>query len=104
MGPFSRGSVCQDYIKQVLILFHVRCGSKQTGGYLNGVAPDGLMGLGPGEISVPSRLAKAGLVRNSFSLCFKEDDSGRIFFGDQGPAGQQTTSFLPSEGQLYVNL
>ncbi|XP_015074092.1 aspartic proteinase-like protein 1 isoform X1 [Solanum pennellii] len=78
------------------------CGSKQTGGYLNGVAPDGLMGLGPGEISVPSRLAKAGLVRNSFSLCFKEDDSGRIFFGDQGPAGQQTTSFLPSEGQFVT--
>ncbi|KAK6792014.1 hypothetical protein RDI58_011095 [Solanum bulbocastanum] len=78
------------------------CGSKQTGGYLNGVAPDGLMGLGPGEISVPSRLAKAGLVRNSFSLCFKEDDSGRIFFGDQGPADQQTTSFLPSEGQFVT--
>lgn len=78
------------------------CGSKQTGGYLNGVAPDGLMGLGPGEISVPSRLAKAGLVRNSFSLCFKEDDSGRIFFGDQGPAGQQITSFLPSEGQFVT--
>ncbi|KAJ8557308.1 hypothetical protein K7X08_002933 [Anisodus acutangulus] len=78
------------------------CGSKQTGGYLNGVAPDGLMGLGPGEISVPSRLAKAGLVRNSFSLCFKEDDSGRIFFGDQGPASQQTTSFLLSEGQFVT--
>ncbi|PHT31846.1 Aspartic proteinase-like protein 1 [Capsicum baccatum] len=78
------------------------CGSKQTGGYLNGVAPDGLMGLGPGEISVPSRLAKDGLVRNSFSLCFKEDDSGRIFFGDQGPAGQQTTSFLPSDGQFVT--
>ncbi|XP_075084371.1 aspartic proteinase-like protein 1 isoform X2 [Nicotiana tabacum] len=78
------------------------CGSKQTGGYLNGVAPDGLLGLGPGEISVPSRLAKAGLVQNSFSLCFKEDDSGRIFFGDQGPASQQKTSFLPSDGQFVT--
>ncbi|KAL0333021.1 UNVERIFIED_CONTAM: Aspartic proteinase-like protein 1 [Sesamum calycinum] len=28
----------------------IGCGSKQTGGYLNGVAPDGLLGLGLGEI------------------------------------------------------
>ncbi|KAL2498777.1 Aspartic proteinase-like protein 1 [Abeliophyllum distichum] len=75
----------------------IGCGSKQTGGYLNGVAPDGLMGLGRGEISVPSRLAKAGLIRNSFSLCFTEDDSGRLFLGDQGVAGEQSTSFLSSD-------
>lgn len=55
------------------------------------------MGLGRGEISVPSRLAKAGLIPNSFSLCFTEDDSGRLFFGDQGIAGEQTTSFLSSD-------
>lgn len=54
---------------------------RQTGGYLDGVAPDGLMGLGLGEISVPSFLSKAGLVKNSFSLCFNDDDSGRIFLG-----------------------
>lgn len=77
----------------------IGCGSKQTGGYLNGVAPDGLMGLGRGEISVPSRLSKAGLIRNSFSLCFTEDDSGRLFFGDQGVAVEQTTSFLSSDGK-----
>lgn len=71
---------------------------KQSGGYLDGVAPDGLIGLGFGEISVPSILAKAGLVRNSFSMCFTEDDSGRIFFGDLGPATQQSTSFLPLDG------
>jgi hypothetical protein len=75
-----------------------RCGMKQSGGYLEGVAPDGLMGLGLGEISVPSFLAKAGLVRNSFSMCFNEDKSGRIFFGDLGPATQQSTSFLPLDG------
>ncbi|KAL0448562.1 UNVERIFIED_CONTAM: Aspartic proteinase-like protein 1 [Sesamum latifolium] len=75
------------------------CGSKQTGGYLNGVAPDGLLGLGLGEISVPSFLAKAGYIRNSFSLCFSEDDSGRLFFGDQGVANQQTTPFLPLDGK-----
>lgn len=71
---------------------------KQSGGYLDGVAPDGLMGLGTGEISVPSLLAKSGLIHNSFSLCFNEDDSGRIFFGDQGSAIQQSTAFLPLDG------
>ena len=72
---------------------------KQSGGYLDGVAPDGLMGLGPGEISVPSFLAKAGLIRNSFSMCFDEEDSGGIYFGDEGPATQQSTQFLPSDGK-----
>lgn len=72
-----------------------RCGMNQTGRYLDGAAPDGLMGLGIGEISVPSFLARAGLVKNSFSMCFDEDESGRIFFGDQGPAAQKYTPFLP---------
>ena len=71
---------------------------KQSGGYLDGVAPDGLMGLGPGEISVPSFLAKSGLVHNTFSVCFNEDGSGRIFFGDQGSPIQQSTAFLPLDG------
>uniref|UniRef100_A0A1J3H0U7 Aspartic proteinase-like protein 1 n=2 Tax=Noccaea caerulescens TaxID=107243 RepID=A0A1J3H0U7_NOCCA len=73
----------------------IGCGKKQSGEYLNGVAPDGLMGLGLGEISVPSFLSKAGLMRNSFSLCFDEEDSGRIYFGDMGPSMQQSTHFLP---------
>ncbi|KAK8653552.1 hypothetical protein V6N13_127545 [Hibiscus sabdariffa] len=77
----------------------IGCGMKQSGGYLDGVAPDGLMGLGPGEISVPSVLAKAGLIRNSFSMCFNEEDSGRIYFGDKGPPTQQSTHFLPSDGK-----
>ncbi|KAJ8769578.1 hypothetical protein K2173_005181 [Erythroxylum novogranatense] len=72
----------------------IGCGMRQSGGYLDGVAPDGLMGLGLSAVSVPSFLAKAGLVRNSFSLCFDEDDSGRILFGDLGPAIQQSTPFL----------
>ncbi|KAL5556413.1 hypothetical protein UlMin_038649, partial [Ulmus minor] len=74
----------------------IGCGMRQSGGYLDGVAPDGLMGLGPGEISVPSFLAKSGYVRNSFSFCFDEDSSGRIYFGDQGPANQHSTTFLPT--------
>ncbi|KZV39083.1 aspartic protein-like protein 1 [Dorcoceras hygrometricum] len=77
----------------------IGCGSKQTGGYLNGVAPDGLLGLGLGEISVPSFLAKSGYVSDSFSLCFNEDDSGRLFFGDRGISGQQTTPFLSLDGK-----
>lgn len=76
------------------------CGRKQSGGYLDGVAPDGVMGLGPGNISVPTLLAQEGLVRNTFSLCFDNNGSGRILFGDNGPATQQTTQFLPLFGEL----
>ncbi|VVA13749.1 PREDICTED: aspartic [Prunus dulcis] len=78
------------------------CGRKQSGGYLEGAAPDGVMGLGPGEISVPSVLAKAGMIQNSFSLCFDDNGSGRILFGDQGNLAQHSTPFLPAAGK-YVN-
>ena len=80
-------------------LFQFSCGRKQTGGYLDGAAPDGLMGLGPGNVSVPSLLAKAGLIQNSFSICFDENGSGRIYFGDKGLASQQSTPFLPIGGK-----
>ncbi|XP_077212755.1 eukaryotic aspartyl protease family protein [Tasmannia lanceolata] len=76
----------------------IGCGRKQSGGYLEGIAPDGVLGLGFGNISVPSFLAKAGLVRNSFSMCFAEDYSGRISFGDQGLSTQQSTPFLTLNG------
>lgn len=76
------------------------CGKKQSGVYLDeGVAPDGLMGLGLGDISVPSLLAKSGLIRNSFSLCFNENDSGRVYFGDQGLTTHHWTPFLPLNGK-----
>ncbi|XP_020206897.1 aspartic proteinase-like protein 1 [Cajanus cajan] len=78
------------------------CGSKQTGDYLQGAAPDGLLGLGTGNISVPSLLAKAGLIQNSFSICFDENESGRIIFGDQGHVTQHSTSFLPEEGEFIT--
>ncbi|XP_051127161.1 aspartic proteinase-like protein 1 isoform X3 [Andrographis paniculata] len=87
----DHSAISNDSVKAPVI---IGCGSKQTGSYLNGVAPDGLLGLGLGEISAPSLLAKAGYIRNSFSLCFKEDDSGRLFLGDQGLVDQQTTPFL----------
>ncbi|KAG8660423.1 hypothetical protein MANES_02G156500v8 [Manihot esculenta] len=80
----------------------IGCGRKQSGGYLDGAAPDGVMGLGPGDISVPSLLAKAGLVRKSFSLCFDENDCGRIFFGDQGHASQKSTPFVPIQGNYIT--
>ncbi|MQM14818.1 hypothetical protein Taro_047753 [Colocasia esculenta] len=79
----------------------IGCGNRQTGGYLDGIAPDGVLGLGPGDISVPTILAREGLIRNSFSLCFEEDDSGRILFGDQGVSNQQSTPFIAAEGK-YV--
>eukprot|EP00249_Psilotum_nudum_P002780 c15921_g1_i1 orf=184-1443(+) len=70
------------------------CGQVQSGSFLDGGAPDGLLGLGLGNITVPEFLDKAGLVDNSFSMCFGPDDSGRILFGDKGDSYQQTTSFL----------
>ncbi|KAG4989884.1 hypothetical protein JHK85_032867 [Glycine max] len=93
----SGGTLSNSSVQAPVVL---GCGMKQSGGYLDGVAPDGLLGLGPGESSVPSFLAKSGLIHYSFSLCFNEDDSGRMFFGDQGPTSQQSTSFLPLDG-LY---
>jgi len=79
----------------------IGCGRKQSGSYLDGIAPDGLLGLGMADISVPSFLARAGLVRNSFSMCFNKD-SGRIFFGDQGVPTQQSTPFVPLNGKLQT--
>ncbi|KAG0477943.1 hypothetical protein HPP92_012662 [Vanilla planifolia] len=52
----------------------VGCGRKQSGGYLDGIAPDGVLGLGFGEISVPSMLARVGLVRNSFLFALEVMD------------------------------
>ncbi|XP_042494701.1 aspartic proteinase-like protein 1 isoform X2 [Macadamia integrifolia] len=92
----SNSNASKSLVKAPVI---VGCGRKQSGGYLDGVAPDGLLGLGFGDISVPSLLAKSGLVRNSFSICFNENDSGRIFFGDQGLATQQSTPLLPFDGK-----
>ncbi|KAK9713435.1 hypothetical protein RND81_06G026600 [Saponaria officinalis] len=75
------------------------CGKKQSGDYLNGVAPNGVLGLGLGDISVPSVLAKSGLIRNSFSLCFNDNGSGRLFFGDQGSTAHHWTPLLPYDGK-----
>lgn len=66
---------------------------------MDGIAPDGLLGLGLGDISVPSSLSRAGLVKNSFSICFKQDNSGHIYFGDEGVSLQKSTPFVPLDGK-----
>ncbi|RVX16643.1 Aspartyl protease family protein 1 [Vitis vinifera] len=80
------------------------CGKVQTGSFLEGAAPNGLFGLGMGSISVPSILAKEGLVADSFSMCFGNDGTGRISFGDEGSSGQEETPFNPSKSQLLYNI
>ncbi|XP_058777752.1 aspartyl protease family protein 1-like isoform X1 [Vicia villosa] len=71
-----------DQTKQTNPLVTLGCGQVQTGAFLTGAAPDGLFGLGMSDISVPSVLAKQGLISNAFSMCFGDDGYGRITFGD----------------------
>lgn len=80
----------------------IGCGSEQSGGYLDGIAPDGVLGLGLGDVSIPTLLAKSGITKNSFSLCFSEEGSGNIYFGDEGPLNQKTTPFLPIDGKYIA--
>lgn len=89
-------NVSNTYVRAPII---IGCGSKQSGGYLDGIAPDGVLGLGPGDVSVPTLLSKSGVTKNAFSLCFGEEGSGNIYFGDQGPHTQKTTPFLPQDGK-----
>ncbi|KGN55639.1 aspartyl protease family protein 1 [Cucumis sativus] len=69
------------------------CGKDQSGAFLSSAAPNGLFGLGIENVSVPSILANAGLISNSFSLCFGPARMGRIEFGDKGSPGQNETPF-----------
>ncbi|KAF3790992.1 Aspartic proteinase-like protein 1, partial [Nymphaea thermarum] len=73
------------------------CGQIQTGAFLRGPALNGLFGLGLGSVSVPSILAKSGLIANSFSMCFGSDGFGRINFGDKGTSDQEETPFVVSQ-------
>lgn len=75
-------------------MLHGRCGKVQTGIFSNIAAPNGLIGLGMGKISVPSFLANQGLP-DSFSMCFGYDGLGRIDYGDTGPLDQRETPFNP---------
>ncbi len=77
-----------------MALHPCRCGTNQTGGFLQGTGSDGLLGLGVSEISVPSTMARQGVTQNSFSMCFDLDSSGRIVFGDRGPPEQPRTPLV----------
>ena len=56
--------------------------------------PNGRLGLGNNVLSVPSTLARNGVVPNSFSLCFGPNhDYGRITFGDTGNSDEKEASF-----------
>eukprot|EP01018_Ginkgo_biloba_P019169 Gb_04155 [translate_table: standard] len=81
------------------------CGQKQTGSFLDGAAPNGLLGLGIEQISVPTILSKSGLIPNSFSMCFQRKGStGRFIFGDNGTLDQKETPFIIDQTQSTYNV
>ncbi|WCJ32715.1 Eukaryotic aspartyl protease family protein [Euphorbia peplus] len=80
------------------------CGRVQTGSFLDGAAPNGLLGLGMTNVSVPSTLAREGYTSNSFSMCFGPDGIGRIRFGDTGSSGQGETPFNLKETHPTYNI
>ncbi|XP_062101891.1 aspartyl protease family protein 1-like [Humulus lupulus] len=80
------------------------CGTVQTGSFLEGAAPNGLIGLGIEDISVPSILAKEGYTSNSFSMCFGHEGVGRIRFGDKGSLDQGETPFSIRETHPTYNV
>jgi hypothetical protein len=57
------------------------------------------LGLGTGEISVPSTLSRELGLLDSFSICTNLSGTGRIAFGDKGPITQQTTPFVSNSSQ-----
>ncbi|KAK9012304.1 hypothetical protein V6N11_040366 [Hibiscus sabdariffa] len=69
------------------------CGQVQSGSFLDIAAPNGLFGLGMEKIAVPSILSQEGLTDGSFSMCFGNDGTGRISFGDKGSPDQKETPF-----------
>ncbi|KAI3708671.1 hypothetical protein L2E82_38001 [Cichorium intybus] len=61
---------------------------QQSGGYLDGIAPDGVLGLGLGEVSIPTLLAKSGITKNSLSLCFSEEDDIKLLLKRRNAGGR----------------
>ncbi|PRQ47334.1 putative nepenthesin [Rosa chinensis] len=80
------------------------CGRYQTGTFLSGAAPNGLLGLGMDGVSIPSMLAKQGLASNSFSMCFGINGTGRIRFGDNGSVDQPETPFYVGDKYPTYNI
>eukprot|EP01018_Ginkgo_biloba_P019171 Gb_04156 [translate_table: standard] len=81
------------------------CGQTQTGSFLDGAAPNGLLGLGIEQISVPTILSKSGLIPNSFSMCFQREGSiGRFTLGDKGTLDQKETPFIIDQTHPTYNV
>ncbi|XP_058009110.1 aspartyl protease family protein 1 isoform X2 [Hevea brasiliensis] len=80
------------------------CGERQTGAFSDGAAPNGLFGLGMGNLSVPSTLARERATSNSFSMCFGPDGIGRISFGDTGNSYQEHTPFNLMQSNPTYNI
>ncbi|KAF3946345.1 hypothetical protein CMV_027378 [Castanea mollissima] len=80
------------------------CGKNETGILLRGFAPNGLLGLGLYNISVPSTIARKAQGPNSFSMCFGSDGIGRINFGDNGTSDQKETSFTVEPSSPSYNI
>ncbi|KAJ3672380.1 hypothetical protein LUZ60_007101 [Juncus effusus] len=80
------------------------CGEIQTGDFLNAVAPNGLMGLGYDNLSVPTMIAKNGLITDSFSMCFGLEGIGRLDFGDVGSSSQYETTLLVDNIRPFYNI
>ncbi|KAK9038124.1 hypothetical protein V6N11_023013 [Hibiscus sabdariffa] len=80
------------------------CGQVQSGSFLDVAAPNGLFGLGMEKIAVPSILSQEGLTDDSFSMCFGNDGTGRISFGDKGSPDQKETPFNVNPSQPTYNV
>ncbi|MCO5586669.1 hypothetical protein L7F22_040611 [Adiantum nelumboides] len=81
------------------------CGSLQTGDFLSGGAPNGLFGLGPEAYSVPRTLAKSGVIRDVFSMCFSTtSEAGRLVFGKKPAASLQSTPLIPIDPNVFYVL
>ncbi|GAA0153682.1 aspartic protease [Lithospermum erythrorhizon] len=78
-------------LKDVDAQISLGCGIVQTGGFVDGAAPNGLFGLGMTNVSVPSILANKGLATNIFSMCFGPDGVGRMVFGDKSSTDGETS-------------
>ncbi|WVZ11624.1 hypothetical protein V8G54_016154 [Vigna mungo] len=92
-GTSTSGFLVDDVLHLITNDDQAKDADTRTGAFLDGAAPNGLLGLGMGDVSVPSILAKEGLTSNSFSMCFGPDGLGRITFGDNSSLVQGKTPF-----------
>ncbi|KAJ3691280.1 hypothetical protein LUZ61_020444 [Rhynchospora tenuis] len=97
----GKGSTGTDIIQTPIVF---GCGEFQTGAFLGTVAPNGLMGLGIANVSVPTMLARKGLITDSFSMCFSIDGSGRLNFGDEGSSDQSETPLTIDKNLPHYNI